>query len=308
MVARLASLLGAACFWFGASPAFAQMAGDVPYVPTPWKVIDTMLGMAKLTPSDFIIDLGSGDGRIVVTAAKRHGVRGFGVDLDPNLVNTARREAERQGVAGRVRFLAQNIFITDISEASVVTMYLLPKVNLQMRERLFSQLKPGTRIVSHDFDMGNWKPDERTTIPVPEKSYGPPSSEIYLWVIPVNAAGRWQWQTTVDGKTIDGSLALDQTFQMLTGRGQLGAEPVELIEARVRGTRLAVAMYAVIDGRRQRADFTGDVDGDRLTGWMRLPGRPDIHWSAMRVAPGTIRIDAGRDVSAQRVADAGRLH
>ena len=274
-------------------PAHAQMEADVPYVPTPWKVVDTMLGMAKIGSSDFIVDLGSGDGRIVVTAAKRHGIRGFGVDLDSSLVNNARREAERQGVAGRVRFLAQNIFITDISEASVVTMYLLPKVNLQMRQRLFSQLKPGARVVSHDFDMGNWKPDERVTIAVPEKSYGPPSSEVFLWVIPANASGRWQWQMTSEGRTLDCILTLDQTFQLLSGTAQVGGLPAEIIEARVRGTRIAVALQAEIDGRRQRIEFDGQLDGDRATGGIRMAGRADAHWSAMRVTRGTMQIDAG---------------
>jgi SAM-dependent methyltransferase len=152
--------------WLWAAPI---RAADVPYVTTPQAVVDAMLKIGSVGANDYLIDLGSGDGRIVITAAKRIGTRGFGVDLDDNLVRTARRNAEKEGVADRVAFQTRNLFDTDISKASVITMYLLNSVNLRLRPSLFG-LKPGTRIVSHDFDMGKWTPDAKVTIDVPEKS------------------------------------------------------------------------------------------------------------------------------------------
>ena len=173
--------------------AFAQ-AADVPYVPTPQNVVEAMLEIAKVGPDDFVIDLGSGDGRIVITAAKKYGARGFGVELDGALVSDARREAERQGVQGRAQFLAQNLFITDIDRATVLTSYLFPQINIQLVPKIFAELKPGARVVSHEFDFGKWKPDAQVTVPVPNKRYGPPQSDVLLWIVPANAAGRWRWQ------------------------------------------------------------------------------------------------------------------
>src|ERR1051325_10877652 len=134
--------------------ACAQQS-DVPYVPTPPNVVEAMLEIAKVGPNDYLIDLGSGDGRILITAAKKYGTRGLGVDLDGSLVSDAKREARRQGVADRVEFLEQNLFITDIDKATVLTAYLFPQVNMELRPRLFAELRPGTRVVSHEFDFGN---------------------------------------------------------------------------------------------------------------------------------------------------------
>ena len=152
-----------------ASGAFAAEP-TVPYVPTPQEVVDKMLSMAKVTPNDFLIDLGSGDGRIVVTAAKKHGARGFGVDLNPVRVREAVENAMKNGVSDRAEFYQRNLFETDLSPASVITMYLLPRVNMELRPRLLN-LQAGTRIVSHDFDMDDWKADETVHLEVKEK-YG----------------------------------------------------------------------------------------------------------------------------------------
>ena len=149
---------------------------DVIYVPTPQEVVDEMLALAKVTKNDVIYDLGSGDGRIPVTAAKRFGTRGFGIDINPERIKEANANAQKAGVTNRVKFLNQDLFTTDISQATVVTLYLLPQLNVKLRPQLFKQLKPGTRIVSHDFDMGEWKP-ERTV----QTNEG---STIYLWTIP----------------------------------------------------------------------------------------------------------------------------
>lgn len=153
---------------------------DVPYVPTPPQVVEAMLEVAKVTKDDVVYDLGSGDGRIVITAAKKYGVRGVGYDLDPDRVKEARENAKAAGVEDRVKFEVQNVFTADFREATVVTMYLLPTVNLKLKPRLLAELKPGTRVVSHDFDMGDWTPEKTLTI----KGAGEREHTVYFWVVP----------------------------------------------------------------------------------------------------------------------------
>ena len=153
-----------------------QRQPDVVYVPTPQEVVDEMLALAKVTKDDVIYDLGSGDGRIVITAAQKFGVRGVGIDINPQRIQEANENAQKAGVTDRVEFRQQDLFESDISEATVVTLYLLPQLNVKLRPRLFEQLKPGTRIISHDFEMGDWKPER-----VVKTQEG---STIYYWVIP----------------------------------------------------------------------------------------------------------------------------
>lgn len=158
-----------------ASGSAQELKKDVPYVPTPQNVVDKMLEMAAVKKDDVVYDLGSGDGRIVITAAKKYGVRGVGVDIDPERVKEANANALQAGVANRVKFIEQDLFKTDLKEASVVTLYLLPEVNLRLRPKLWSELKPGTRVVSHAFDMGDWKPEQMVEVE---------GRKIYYWVIP----------------------------------------------------------------------------------------------------------------------------
>lgn len=148
---------------------------DVPYVPTPQSVVDAMLKLAAVTKNDVLYDLGCGDGRIVITAVKNHGARGVGVDIDPERIKEANANAQKAGVSDKVKFLEQDLFQTDFKEASVVTLYLLPDINLKLRPKLQSELKPGTRIVSHAFDMGDWQPDKTENVE---------GRTIYLWTIP----------------------------------------------------------------------------------------------------------------------------
>jgi SAM-dependent methyltransferase len=167
-----------------AGRAAAQLDIDVPFVVTPDHVTRAMLDLAGVKPGDFVIDLGSGDGRIVITAARHYGARGLGVEIVPDLVDRSREAARIAGVTDRAEFRVQDLFATDLSPATVITMYLLPDVNLQLRPRLLA-LKPGTRIVSHDWDMGDWKPDRMITLDVPDKLYGREKvSRIYLWTVP----------------------------------------------------------------------------------------------------------------------------
>jgi SAM-dependent methyltransferase len=208
---------------------------EVPYVTTPDPVVEAMLSIAGVGGKDTVYDLGSGDGRIVIAAALRHGARAVGIEYDRELVAESRETAARAGVSDRVRFLEQDIFLTDIREATVVTMYLLPEVNLQLRPRLL-ELSPGTRVVSHDWDMGDWEPDGLRVIPMPEKKVFPVgSSTVFLWVVPARIAGSWQ-----------GTLS-----------GPDGAEPVEL----------------EIDQRYQRVEAKARRKGQLLNGGGRIRGR-----------------------------------
>ena len=157
---------------------------DVPFVVTPDNVTLEMLKLADVKPGEHVIDLGSGDGRIVIVAARRFGATGLGVEIVPELVDKSRDNARRAGVADRVEFRVEDLYTTDLSRANVITMYLLPEVNLQLRPRLRA-LKPGTRIVSHDWDMGDWKPDRVVTVDVPDKPIGREKrSRLYLWTVP----------------------------------------------------------------------------------------------------------------------------
>ena len=159
--------------------ASARQQKDVPYVPTPQAVVDKMLELAAVTKDDVVYDLGSGDGRIVITAAKKYGVRGVGIDIDPERIKEANANAVLAGVSDRVKFLQQDLFKTDLKEATVVTLYLLPQVNLRLRPKLWNELKPGTRVVSHAFDMGDWTPQQKVEVE---------GKTIYYWVVPKNAA------------------------------------------------------------------------------------------------------------------------
>lgn len=300
---KLATVLWSAFVLAGACIAGRACAADVPYVPTPATVVDTMLNMARIGPNDYLIDLGSGDGRIVIAAAQRFGARGFGVDIDGALVSQAEREARKQGVADKVAFYARNLFITDISKASVLTMYLLPQVNLRLRPRLFTELKPGTRVVSHDFDMDGWEPDDRVTVPVPDKPYGEPKSEVYLWIIPANAAGTWRWRLGGWPAARDYEVVLEQTFQILSGRATVGAQPAQLGNARMRGEAIEFALVARIDGRDVRHDFSGRVSGDAIAGTVAVHETPPqrLVWNAARVARGRMNIEGATPSTARHI-------
>jgi SAM-dependent methyltransferase len=154
-----------------------QRSPDVPYVPTPQEVVDEMLKMANVTQKDLVYDLGSGDGRIVITAAQRYGARGVGIDINPKRIAEAKENAIKAGVTDLVQFLQQDLFDTDLSQATIVTLYLLPRINVKLRPKLLKELKPGTRIVSHAFDMGKWEPDQKVEVK---------GRKIYFWTVPEN--------------------------------------------------------------------------------------------------------------------------
>lgn len=203
-------LLGLAC---AAAPAWALAAEEVPFITSPDNVTLEMLRMADVKAGDHVIDLGSGDGRIVILAARRFGASGLGVEIDPQLVALSQKNARDAGVAERAVFREQDLFKTELGAASVITMYLLPEVNLQLRPALL-QLKPGTRVVSHDWDMGEWKPDRTTVVPVPDKKVGlEKSSKVHLWVVPAKVGGLW----CGTGPLHEFRLQLEQRYQEVEG-------------------------------------------------------------------------------------------
>lgn len=277
-IGRAALLAG--CLFGGALPA--QDFGDTPYVQTPQNVVDAMLEIAGVGPADYVVDLGSGDGRMVITAAKQHGARGFGVDLDQRLVALANRNAAKAGVASRAVFYHRDLHATDVSRASVMSIYLLPEVNLMIRARLLASLRPGTRIVSHDYGMGLWTPDYQTELAAPGKTVGiGQRSKIYYWVVPGRAAGRWVWKLAVDGKPVDFELALQQSFQLLEGTLGAAGRSARVENGKLTGEQIAFAVE--MDGTRY--EFSGRIFNHAIDGTARV-ARGDqsreLAWSAVR--------------------------
>jgi SAM-dependent methyltransferase len=223
----------------------AQFVEEVPFITSPDNVTLEMLRLAAVGPGDHVIDLGSGDGRIVILAAKRFGATGLGVEIDPRLVQESRKHAAEAGVADRVEFREQDLFRTDLSTASVITMYLLPEVNLQLRPALLA-LKPGTRVVSHDWDMGDWKPDASTVVPVPHKQIGlEKSSRVHLWVVPAKVDGLWCGP--------GGPLELKQAYQEVDARVARDGH-ISRLQGRMQGMRLQLgAATYVLQGDSLRA-------------------------------------------------------
>ena len=217
---------------FCAATAAATAQDEVPFVTTPDAVTLAMLQIAAVSGRDHVVDLGSGDGRIVITAARRFGASGLGVEIVPELVQKSRVAARAAGVHERVEFREQDLFRTDLARATVVTMYLLPDVNLLLRPRLLA-LAPGTRIVSHDWDLGDWVPDRTVTIDVPEKALGRDKfSRVHLWHVPAQVAGRWC--------AAGASLEITQRFQRFSATlsRKDTAMPAAVLDGRIDGTRL----------------------------------------------------------------------
>jgi SAM-dependent methyltransferase len=277
----------------------AEGWGDTPYVQTPQNVVEQMLRLARVSARDYVIDLGSGDGRIVITAAKQFGARGFGVDLDSRLVELGNANAARAGVSDRAVFYARDLYETDLSPASVVTFYLLPEVNLMLRPRLLELLKPGTRLVAHDYDLGDWEPDRSMIVPAPNKPVGRDKiSKIFLWIVPAKVAGKWQVQVDLGAGAQEAELTLTQKFQAVEGTLALGGKEIKLDTARLDGERISFALAAAADEASPRREFRGRVAGASMEGVAFVSGRTaPSRWSAKKLAAAEL---AGSVVPASR--------
>jgi hypothetical protein len=245
-------------------PQVGQAGKDVIWVPTPDEVVDRMLTMGQVGPNDFHMDLGSGDGKIVIAAAKR-GAKALGIEYNPEMVKLAQDNAQKAGVAERASFRRADIFQTDFSQATVITLYLLPALNMKLRPQLLS-MRPGTRVVSHSFTMEDWEADEISTMD---------GRRAYFWVVPANVMGTW----SLDAGGAKTELALEQTFQKINGTVSLGGVQGGLREARLRGANIA---FAYVDDKGVRRDFTGQVNGRQMQGSFRDEKGQTGNWTASR--------------------------
>ncbi len=255
---------------------------DVPYEPSADEVVEDMLKIAGVTKEDLVYDLGCGDGRVVITAAQKRGARGVGMDLDPQRIGESLENARRAGVADRVRFFRQDLFETDIRPATVVMLYLWPEVNLRLRPRILSELKPGTRVVSHSHNMGTWEPDRSITASNGHK--------VYFWVVPANVSGSWKVQRPGADETAPWFLKFEQSFQKVTGTLRAGSEEADLIDVELRGDSLTFKTLGKADKAIRSLQFQGRVAGNHLEGTLEdISGQVTRKqpWSAER-DPSTI--------------------
>jgi len=248
-----------------------------PYVPSPSSVVSDMLTLAGVGPEDFVIDLGSGDGRIVLTAAKVFGARGFGVDINEKLVKEANAAAREQGVADRASFTIQDLFKTDIRKATVLTMYLLPNTVNMLRDKLLAELNPGTRILSHDYPLSGWIAEKTLEMDLEDKVAisGVTTTLIFLYVVPAKAEGAWSAKLPANLSKSPVPLSLRQQLTRVAGTARIGGRDVLLEEGKLRGERLTFKL--ALGGRTY--DFTGTVKGQSIAGTVEGAGSR-APWSA----------------------------
>jgi len=266
----------------GAEFAKGSQKLDVPYVVTHQAVVRAMLDLADVKPDEFLIDLGSGDGRINIIAAKNYGARGFGVDLNSKLVELSRQYAAQAGIADRVDFFVKDLFLTDIGMADAVTMYLLPEVNLKLRPKLLSELKPGVRVVSQDFHMEAWCPDDIRTV-IDEKGE---DRYLYLWIIPAEVGGRWQWQLPILSSDQRFILKVNQHFQDIEGTALNQDIHWRIFNPSLKGDQIRFSLISEADDRIVRQDYQGRVKGNIIEGTVLLSGAiapEQLEWQAVRI-------------------------
>ena len=270
-IAAIAALLLAfgACAQHKYEPQVGQAGKDVIWVPTPDDVVDRMLTMAQVKPNDIHFDLGAGDGKIAIAAAKKFGARAVGIEYNPDMVKLGNDNAKLAGVAGNGQGKALirhgDIFATDFSQATVITMYLLPGLNMKLRPQLLS-MRPGTRVVSHSFNMEDWEPDEVASLD---------GRRAYFWVVPASVQGAW----TLEAAGERNELALEQVFQKIAGYVALGALHAGLREPRLRGFEIA---FAYVDAAGLRREFSGRVSNGRMEGSFHDDKGGEGRWTATK--------------------------
>jgi Histone methylation protein DOT1 len=259
--------------------ALQAVAADVqpvknagPYVPSPQSVVSDMLRYADVGPGDFLVDLGSGDGRIVLTAAKVFGARGFGVEIKDELVKRANEAAKLEGLAERVQFIKADLFKTDISQATVITMYLLPDTVNLLKEKFLAELKPGTRIVSHDYPLTGWIPEKYVQMELEDKVQisGVTTTLIYLYVVPAKVQGQWKASMPPAVSRAPATLLLKQQLTRVSGSARLDGRDIPLEDVRLRGDRISFKLAG------RKGEFSGQIKGRSIEGM--LDGKTP--WSA----------------------------
>jgi len=280
MAILLSTVLGG-CALSNPSPETPKKTAlDVPYEPTSYGIAREMLNMAGVTSKDLIYDLGCGDGRIVILAAKERGARGIGVDLDPERIRESRENVKSVGVTHLVRFYEQNLFDTDISQATVVMLYLYPEVNIKLRPKLLKELKPGTRIVSHSHTMGDWEDDATQRVE---------EHDLHFSVVPANMTGTWRWDEP-DGRHT--SLSLTQKFQRGKGSMTIGAETYPIVDCSLRGSTILFAVDRLVQGEKEVFSYEGQILADTIQGKITPRGRGQgvNRWQATRDPATTVSI------------------
>jgi hypothetical protein len=247
-------------------PQVGQAGKDVIWVPTPDEVVDRMLRMAQVTKDDYVVDLGAGDGKIAIAAAKKFGARSMGIEYNPEMAKHAQGNVEKAGVAGRAKIVQGDIFASDFSSATVVTMYLLPALNMKLRPQIL-QMRPGTRVVSHSFTMEDWEPDETSSMD---------GRRAYFWIVPAHVMGSWMLEAAGEKH----ELSLEQKFQKLDGSVAYDKTQVGLRDTRLRGF---VISFAYVDQAGVRRDFTGRVlSGGRMEGSWKAETGAEGRWTATK--------------------------
>jgi SAM-dependent methyltransferase len=250
------------------SPQVGQSGKDVVWVPTPDALVERMLRMARVGPKDYVIDLGSGDGRTVIAAAKL-GARAMGIEYNPDMVTLSIKNAEKAGLGDKVKFVKADIFESDFSEATVITMYLLPSLNVKLRPKLLD-MRPGTRIVSHAFNMEDWQPDQTATVE---------GRDAYLWIVPAKVGGTWKLSTPAGNGEEAWQLTLAQQFQRLSGGVKGANRSFDLIDPKITGSAVK---FSVVDGNGIKREFDGRVSGSRMEGTTQTQGGTPVKWTAVR--------------------------
>ena len=249
-------------------PQVGQAGKDVIWVPTPDEVVDRMLTMAQVKPNDIVYDLGAGDGKIAIAAAKKFGARSYGVEYNPEMAKYAQSNAQKAGVAGKATIINGDIFATDFSKATVITMYLLPSLNIKLRPTIL-QMRPGTRVVSHSFTMDDWMPDETSSIS---------GRQAFFWIVPASVNGKWSVELT-GGASEKLDLMIEQRFQKIEGWAQLGQVQAGLRDPMLRGSEI---YFMFVDQAGVKRNFAGRVDGGRMEGSFRGDNGSEGRWTATR--------------------------
>lgn len=288
MPSRLLHALIAAAVWLSVAGNAHSAEIAAPYVPSAPSVVERMLEIAKVGPDDYVIDLGSGDGRIIITAARKYGARGLGIEIDPQLVAQASTNARAAGVSDRVRFEETDLFTADLSKATVVTIYLLTRATLKLRDGLF-KLKPGTRIVSNASSMGEWRPDHFEMLDVKDKVRpdAPSKTYIQLWIVPAKVAGSWRWSMPGGSGTETYDLTVSQQFQVLSGTVRVAGREARIEEGRLDGDRITLRYTSEVDGNRLEHRLDGRVAGHSIVGTVSVTGggvQRQAEWKATRLS------------------------
>jgi hypothetical protein len=278
-------LMAAAVLLVLSPPLHAQELSKLPYVPTPQIVVDEMLKMAGVTAKDFVIDLGSGDGRMIISAARAFKASGVGVDIDAKLVELSNKQAKADGVADRVKFIEQDMFKADISKATVVTLYVLPDFMEKLRPKLLAELKPGARIVAHDYYMSGWYPDRQDVLNVPEKvkANGTDKAYLYLWIVPSAVGGEWLMEfNAVGNRRLLVALSIDQQYQTLNLSAESALGEMKAEKPLLRGNEISFNLTVGANPYQ----FTGKVSNGKMEGTAVTSGSSRlIPWRATKQTP-----------------------